>query len=194
MWRIPVKYYVKESHPAIIESETWEAVQLEIERRKNFCKEHDIKNLDTRIPFGGKVICGTCGSVYSRKTWMQPDGKGKRKVWMCSNRYKTKGIKGCESKHIDEEVLKKAFVEVFNALVENKQYFLEKWRAELEDSDALKQYKLNQFIEILNYGAKQKQFTENLGLKILEQINVIDDKGKMHITLLDGTNLEYQYK
>ena len=182
------RYYVKESHPAIIEPETWEAVQLEMERRKGFCVEHGIKNLDTRIPFGGKVICGICGSVYSRKTWMQPDGS-KRKVWMCSNRYKTKGVKGCESKHVDEELLKKAFVEAFNELVANKQYFLEKWRVELDDSDALKQYRLKEFIEILNHGAKQEQFNESLCLRMLGQSKVINDRGKIHITLLDGTSM-----
>lgn len=183
-------YYVEESHPAIIEPETWEAVQLEMERRKKFCEEHGIKNLDTRIPFGGKVICGICGSVYSRKTWMQPDGKGKRKVWMCSNRYKEKGIKGCESKHIDEEVLKKAFVEAFNELVANKQYFLEKWRAELDGANELKRYRLNEFMGILEQEEKQEQFNESLCLRILEQIKLFDNKGKMYIALLDGTSMK----
>ncbi|WP_330547537.1 hypothetical protein [Cellulosilyticum sp. WCF-2] len=113
---------------------------------------------------------------------------------MCRNRYKVKGVKGCESRHINEEILKKAFVEAFNELVANKKYFLEKWRTALEDSDALKQYRLNEFIEILDHGVKQEQFNENLGLRMLEQIKVIDGKGKLHISLLDDTNLEYQYK
>lgn len=183
------KYYVEESHPAIIAPETWQAVQLEMERRKKFCMEHGIKNLDTRIPFGGKVICGICGSVYSRKTWMQPDGT-KRKVWMCSNRYKEKGVKGCESKHVNEEVLQKAFVAAFNELVTNKQYFLEKWKGELEDSNALKQYRLNEFIGILEQEEKQEQFNESLCLRILEQIELFDNKGTMHITLLDGMSMK----
>lgn len=116
-----------------------------MERRKIFCKQYNIKKLDTRIPFWGKVICGKCGSSYSRKTWMQPDGI-KRKVWMCSNRYKFKGIKKCESKHIDEEMLKKVFVEVINTLVENKQNFLKKWQQEFKEADALKKYRLKEFI------------------------------------------------
>lgn len=45
------QYYVEESHSAIIEHEIWEAVQLEMEGRKAFCKQHNIKKLDTRIPF-----------------------------------------------------------------------------------------------------------------------------------------------
>ena len=182
------QYYVEESHPAIIEPEIWEAVQLEMERRKNFCEEHHIKKLDTRIPFWGKVICSECGSAYSRKTWTQPDGT-KRKVWMCSNRYKEKGVRSCESKHIDEEVLKKAFIEAFNTLLDNKQHFLEKWRTGLEDSNTLKQYRLNEFIGILDYGVKQEQFNEDLCLRMLEQIEVLDGRGKIYITLLDGTSM-----
>ncbi len=40
------KYYVEESHPAIIDKDTWEAVQLEIERRKAYAKEHGIKKFE----------------------------------------------------------------------------------------------------------------------------------------------------
>lgn len=184
------KYYVEESHPAIIETGTWEAVQLEMERRKVFCKEYNIRNLDTKIPFGGKIICGTCGAYYRRRTWMSPDGKSKRKIWSCSNRYKTKGVKGCDSNHVDEEVLKKAFIGVFNALVENEQHFIDKWRAELEDNDALKQYRLKMFIRILVPATKIGEFDECLCLKMLEHIKIIDGKEKIVITLLDGTSME----
>lgn len=183
------QYYVEESHPAIIEPETWQAVQLEMERRKKFCEEHNIKKLDTRIHFWGKVICSECGAAYSRKTWMQPDGT-KRKVWMCSNRYKEKGVKGCESKHVDEEVLKKAFVKVFNALVENKQYFLEKWHEELECANELRKYKLREFSRILESAVKLEDFDEGLCLKLLEQIEIMNGTEKVVITLLDGTSMK----
>ena len=34
---------IKDNHPAIIEREVWEAVQLEIERREKFRHEHGLK-------------------------------------------------------------------------------------------------------------------------------------------------------
>lgn len=183
------KYYVEESHPAIIEPGTWEAVQLEMERRKRFCDEHGIKKLDTRVPFSSKVICSNCGAYYRRRTWMSPDGKNKRKVWMCSNRYKEKGIKGCESRHVYEDVLQKAFVEGFNTLLDNKQYLLDKWEAELDGVDELKRYRLKEFMEILGQEEKQTQFSEELCLKMLGHIEIIDAKGQFVITLLDGSNI-----
>lgn len=180
------KYYVEESHPSIIEPETWEAVQLEMERRKMFCEDHNIKNLDTKIPFAGKVICGTCGAYYRRRTWMSPDGKSKRKIWSCSNRYKVKGTKGCESKYVDEEVLKKAFIEVFNTLVSNSQYFLEKWQCEIEDANVLKKYRIKSWFNMLEFATQIDEFNENLCLKMLEQIQVINEKKEIIITLLGG--------
>ena len=40
------QYYVEESHPAIIDKDMWEAVQLEMERRKAYALEHGIKNIE----------------------------------------------------------------------------------------------------------------------------------------------------
>ncbi len=37
------RYYVEESHPAIIDKEIWEAVQLEMERRRAFAEKHQIQ-------------------------------------------------------------------------------------------------------------------------------------------------------
>jgi site-specific DNA recombinase len=36
------QYYVEESHPAIIDKEMWEAVQLEMERRRVFTERYNI--------------------------------------------------------------------------------------------------------------------------------------------------------
>lgn len=51
-------------------------------------------------------------------------------MWQCKNKYDVKGKKGCDSKHIDDAALYQVFVAAFNALVENKEYFIEKWKAE----------------------------------------------------------------
>lgn len=54
----------------------------------------------------------------------------KRRVWQCNRKYEKKGEVRCKNKHIDGEVLFKAFVSSFNALVENKEQFIEKWKDE----------------------------------------------------------------
>lgn len=55
--------------------------------------------------------------------------------------------KSCENKHIDDRVLYKVFVEAFNVMVENKNYFMEKWNAKKNDENVLVRYKSQQFIE-----------------------------------------------
>ena len=50
------QYYVKDSHPAIIEPWEWEQVQAELERRKNSRNRHRQTS-----PFSGKITCADCG-------------------------------------------------------------------------------------------------------------------------------------
>src|SRR5690606_28412208 len=66
------RYYVEESHPAIITKDMREAVQLEMERRRAFAEKHGIVKVDyatVENPFAGRVICGHCGSPFGRKVW-----------------------------------------------------------------------------------------------------------------------------
>lgn len=54
------QYYVEERHPPIIDKEIWEAVQLEMERRRAFAEKYNISRLDYATidnPFAGRVIC-----------------------------------------------------------------------------------------------------------------------------------------
>ncbi|WP_278320240.1 zinc ribbon domain-containing protein [Inediibacterium massiliense] len=129
----------------------WEAVQLEIERRRNFAREHGIVKVDYATitnPFAGKVICGHCGSVFGRKVWNSNDERFRKVVWMCNKRYAVKGKKGCNNKHVYDKVLYQAFINAFNAMIENKDYFMEKWKKNLESDNVLVRYKAKQFIKI----------------------------------------------
>lgn len=71
-------------------------------------------------------------------------------IWRCNKKYVVKGEKGCGNKHIDDRVLYQAFVNTFNAMIENKNYFMEKWKNELENDNILVRYKAKQFIEIIS--------------------------------------------
>lgn len=88
------QYYVEDSHPAIIDKEMWEAVQLEMERRRNFALQYGIQKLEyatTSNPFAGRVICGSCGRVFGRKVWNSTNEKLRRLIWQCNGKYPAKG-------------------------------------------------------------------------------------------------------
>lgn len=75
------QYYAEESHPAIIDKEMWEAVQLEMERRRVFAQKYNINKLDYATldnPFAGRFICGYCGSTFGRKVWNSNNEKLRR--------------------------------------------------------------------------------------------------------------------
>lgn len=186
------QYYVEDSHPAIIDKEMWEAVQLEMERRRNFALQYGIQKLEyatTSNPFAGRVICGSCGRVFGRKVWNSTNEKLRRLIWQCNGKYPAKGEKGCESRHIDDGVLYQALVGVFNTMVEQKNYFISKWRA--ADGNLLVRYKAKQFIEILAEAEVEaiSKFDVDLYFALVEKITVYDG-GRLVISLLDGTEIE----
>ena len=170
----------------------WEAVQLEMERRRNFALKYGIQKLEyatTDNPFAGRVICGSCGRVFGRKVWNSTSEKLRRIVWQCNGKYLGKGEKGCGSRHIDDAVLYQAFVDVFNAMVEQKGYFLEKWQKSLASNNVLVQYKARQFIRILAEARAIKEFSVDLYFALTEKIMVCED-GRLVVSLLDGTDIE----
>ena len=89
------QYHAEGAHEAIIDLETWEAVQEEIERR---AKYYAPTKKATSYPFTGLIVCGTCGKHYRRKTTVSGV------IWVCTT-YNTHGKKGCASKAIPESTL-----------------------------------------------------------------------------------------
>jgi site-specific DNA recombinase len=181
------KYYVKGSHMAIIDRITWEAVQMEFERRKNYMKKYNIKQLDflNSNPFRAKVICGYCKKIYGRVTWNSNDEKLKRVIWQCSNKYRAKGKIGCFNKHIDEADLYNIFVKAYNKLSVDKD--VDKWNKMLKSGNYLDRIIAKRFIDILSRGEIDK-FDEELFLKLVEKLVVLD--GKIEVCFLDGSLIE----
>ena len=90
------KYHVEGSHEAIIDADTFEAAQREIERRTEAVRY--TKPGSERYPFRSLIVCGNCGAHYKRK--IRRNGA----VWICST-YNRDGKDACASKQIPEERL-----------------------------------------------------------------------------------------
>ena len=89
------QYHVEGAHEAIIDLETFEAVQEEIERRAEY---YAPTKKAASYPFTGLIVCGTCGKHYRRKTTVSGV------IWVCTT-YNTHGKKACASKAIPESIL-----------------------------------------------------------------------------------------
>ena len=76
---------IKDHHEPIIDRETFEAVQREIERRHNL---HYKKNgFANRYPLSGKIICGECGATYVHSLKKCPNGS-RYENWTCITKNK----------------------------------------------------------------------------------------------------------
>jgi hypothetical protein len=110
------KYYVEHSHPAIIEPEEWSMVQLEMVKEK--------RALQSISPFAGKLICGSCGAFFTEKHWHSTD-KYHNVIWQCLDKYKGRV---CQTPHLDEEDIKKAFLTAISELLTDRKKLLDDFR------------------------------------------------------------------
>ena len=107
------QYYIEFSHPAIIEPKEFDAVQVEIKRRKALGNAYSSNNI-----FSSKIVCGDCGHFFGSKVW-HSTSKYRRTVFQCNNKFKNE--EGCKTPHLDETVIKEAFVIAYNKMMsENK--------------------------------------------------------------------------
>ena len=93
------QYYVENSHEPIIDRETFEAVQAEIQRRKPVKTS---KKQSEAYLFTGLLHCGICGCHFVRKH--QTSRSYHSGMWIC-NTYLHKGKEVCPSQKIPESIL-----------------------------------------------------------------------------------------
>lgn len=89
-------YYAEETHPAIIDEDTFEAAQAVLLENKN---AHKNRSKPKTSEFTGHIYCPHCGKNYKRVTNNGSAG------WNCST-YVSQGKAYCHGKKIPEDTLK----------------------------------------------------------------------------------------
>ena len=120
-------YLVQNNHPAIVDRETYDAVQTEMARRTAL--RSTSKNAPTgqscytsKYALSDRVYCGECGTKYKRTTWSK-NGK-KRIVWRCVSRLDY-GTKYCHSSPtVDEDKLQAAILTALNSAMSEKRVLI----------------------------------------------------------------------
>ena len=112
-------YLIQNHHEAIIPRDRFDAVQVELARRKTLTSSTKksaptgMSRYSGKYALSGLLFCGECGTAYRRVVWTQ-HGK-KRAVWRCSSRLDY-GKKYCkESPTLDESPLQQAVLAAINA-------------------------------------------------------------------------------
>jgi len=100
------KYYIEDTHPAIVSKDVFDRVQKEMKRRERIVHNDDGSAESAKSKFNSKyilgnlLVCGDCGASYRRRT-----ERGKV-LWRCATRIE-KGKNECDlSPTINEEWLK----------------------------------------------------------------------------------------
>ncbi|MDD6463773.1 MAG: recombinase family protein [Clostridiaceae bacterium] len=122
------KFYHKDHHPeqAIISRELWDSVQKKLE--ENSPSEETKKKHNNRYWLSGKVFCGICEERFIRLTKQQKSGNI-YVAWDCI-RHQHRGTKrtittdsgekievGCNSKQVNERVLRQAVIDILNQII-----------------------------------------------------------------------------
>ena len=141
------QYYIEGSHPAIIQPEFFDLVQVEFQKRKG-------KKRGTSGTFASMLICGDCGNFYGSKVW-HSTSKYRRTIWQCNRKFKNS--EKCSTPHLSEETIKTAFVEMFNYTIENKTEIIETMIeiiAVISDTSKL-DAKISELRKKVNFAAEQ---------------------------------------
>ena len=136
------KYYVENNHPAIIDKDTWDQVQLEIKRRESIGAHYSSTDI-----FSSKLICGDCGGFYGKKKW-HSNSKYSIFIYQCNRKFE-KGKPKCQTPNLTEKDIKLKFIEAYNLTMKDKQQILD------DTNDVIKvltdTVQLDHEIESLNY-------------------------------------------
>jgi len=106
------RYYIEDSHTAIVSKETWnKAQELRVLRQNKKLAGKTVP----KYPFTGMIECGNCGSHYYHKV----NNSGKKwqtHIWVCGQQLKG-GVAACNCTNIKDNVLREKFIEAYNEFV-----------------------------------------------------------------------------
>lgn len=129
------QYYVEGNHEAIINPAVFDMVQAELAKRGRGGSRYSGVSI-----FSNKIKCADCGGWYGSKVWHSTD-RYRKIVYRCNRKYNNEK---CQTPHVTEEEVKKAFVSAYNQLVTEKREIItntELIRKTLCATDALREEK-----------------------------------------------------
>lgn len=131
------------------------------------------------------MFCAECGSAFGRKNWTT--SRGKRKVWQCNNRYRIKGVEGCNSRHLDEATLEQIFIKALELLSENIDLLDDKWEKILAENRLLDTHYSMALSDLLRQ--EQIDFNSSDMCRVLDHIR-IGLEGEITVRFLEGTEID----
>lgn len=117
-------YLIENHHEGIVSREIYQAAQAEFARRSSRRSPNKraaatgLSSYTSRYALSDRLVCGECGTLYRRCTWVRKGGK--KIVWRCSSRLDY-GSRYCKhSPTMEEGALQRAIMAAVNSMMEDK--------------------------------------------------------------------------
>ena len=146
------QYFIENNHEPIITRKEGQLVRDIYEYRRKQMGLDDSGKYQNRYEFSSRIICGKCGSTFRRqKIYI---GKPYEKVQWCCIQH-IRDINKCNMKAIREDIIKEAFLTMWNKVVSNYKDIL---------------YPLLESLKGLRPNEEQEEEMKELNNKIMELI------------------------
>lgn len=172
------KYYVEDSHEAIIDRETFDAAQKEAENRRRAIKSPSTPSRQSL--FAGIVKCGICGRNFCRTH--SNKGKYKTAVWGC-NGYLTLGKIFCPSQKIPEDIFIEKTKEVLKSETLDREMIVQSIRQIIVPAHNVIVYILNDGTQIethWKHHSRSESWTPEMRKAARERTQAYHRKEKTH--------------
>lgn len=180
------QYYVENNHPAIIEPDIFEMVQMEIERRLILNGKYSGTDILT-----SRIKCGECGGSYGAKVWHSND-KYRKIVYRCNKKYANDNK--CSTPTLEKEEIENRFIKVVNDLIQNKNEVignLELIKSRISDITKLETRK-NELEQVLTEQVNKIQELIELNCRVVRNQDEYQNEYDELIHEYEITKLEHQ--
>ena len=166
--------YFENTHPAIIDKNQWECVQLELARQRKFAEDHHTGNShghSERLPMTSKMTCRHCGCTFVRREYSKKELLH-QKYWCCGSFYKKGWERKRDNINLSDDRTTSLFVEAWNYLVEYQQDI------DLEakdDESVLEKYRKEQLMLLMQQYGRITEFDYPLMLQTVDHIEIAKD-------------------
>lgn len=167
------QYYIENSHEAIIDKATFEAVQQRLsDRAKKYLPSG---SNSTGGPLAGKIRCGKCGARFKRKTCAKGKSYETYK-WTCRTKDQMSKA-ACDNSDIKEEVIIELLIDAFNESLDNRQEIIDRAEEERQLQALLSTEREMQALHVKGYISKETYLKEKDAIlnKIKEKEQVIQN-------------------
>lgn len=174
------KYYVENSHPAIIDAETFGRVQEELARRIGKKKVKEIGTKTKQGKYSSKyaltelLICGECHTPYRRCTWTAHGRK--QIVWRCIKRLDY-GKKYCHnSPTLEENRIQTAMVNAIQKFAQQDPKLLKNLKTQIENGINYTKCECEDVKIKLRLATIEKEINELFNTIFVDTIESFDEK------------------